>query len=129
MGSRLVFVSTRRAQPAVDSLAGKVVAKYILHDMLSSVKAPMHELSSAQLVVLEVPPVCTQGFEHDLLNFVRKVLDVNVPVVIIVQPSLRRKSNKSIWVHKWNYLPRVPFKFRQTCSCRLGNGIQRCHLT
>ena len=104
-GARIVFVSTRRAQPAVDALASKVIAKYVLHDMLASVTAPMHELSSAQLVLLEVPPVATKGFERDLLSFVCKVLEVNVPVLAVVQPSLRKRSN---------YIEQAPFKFRQS---------------
>ena len=68
-GARIVLISTRRAQPAADALAGSILAKYILHDMLASVTAPFHELSTAHLVVLEVPPVVTAGFERDLLNF------------------------------------------------------------
>ena len=102
-------VTTRRAQPAVDSLAGNVVAKFILHDMLASVTAPLHELSQAHVVALEIPPVVTPRFEHDLLNFVQRLLALNVEVVAVVQPSLRRKSNKTLWVHRWNYLHNVPF--------------------
>ena len=75
--ARIAFVSTRGAQPAADSLAGKIIAKCVLHDMLASTSAPMHELSSAHLVALEVPPVVTTKFEHDLLNFVQKLLALN----------------------------------------------------
>ena len=89
-------------------LAGTVIGKYILHDMLASTTAPVHELSTAHVVALEVPPIVTARFEHDLLNFVHKLLALNVIVLAIVQPSLRRKSNKSLCVHKWNQLPRVP---------------------
>ena len=127
--ARIALVSTRRAQPAADHLAGSVCAKYILHDMLSSVTAPMHELSSAHLIALEIPPVVTVRFEHDLLNFVQKLLALNVHVLAVVQPSLRRRTNKTLWVHKWNQLPHVPFKFFQTCSCKTGNGVPGCHLT
>jgi hypothetical protein len=110
-------------------LAGTVMAKYILHDLLASTEAPMHELSTAHVVALEVPPVVTTKFEHDLLNFVNKLLALHVTLLAVVQPSLRRKTNKSLWVHKWNRLPQVPFKFYQTCSCKTGNQVPGCHLT
>ena len=110
-------------------LAGTVMAEYILHDMLASTEAPMHELSTAHVVALEVPPVVTAKFEHDLLNFVDKLLALHVIVLAVVQPSLRRKTNKSLWVHKWRRLPQVPFKFYQTCSCKTGNRVPGCHLT
>ena len=128
-GARIALVSTRRAQAAADAIAGSVFAKYILHDMLTTVTAPMHELSSAHLVVLEIPPVVTAKFEHDLLNFVQKIIDLRLAVLAVVQPSLRRRSNKTLWVHKWNQLPQVPFKFGQTCSCKTGNHVPGCHLT
>ena len=101
----------------------------MLHDMLSSISAPMHELSTAHLVVVEVPSGGAARFEHDLLNFVRKLLALNALVLIVVQPSLRRKTNKALWVHKWNHLVHVPFKFYQTCSCKTGDCVPGCHLT
>ena len=105
------------------------MAKYVLHDMLASTLAPMHELSMAHLVVVEVPPVVTSRFEHDLLNYVYKLLALNVLVLAVVQPSLRRKTNTTLWVHKWNRMAHVPFKFYQTCLCKTGDCVQGCHLT
>ena len=89
----------------------------------------MHELSSAHLVVLEIPPVVTVRFEHDLLSFVQKLLALNLTILALVQPSLRRRSNKTLWVHKWNRLTHIPFKFYQTCSCKTGDQVRGCHLT
>ena len=43
-GARIAVVTTRRAQPAADALGGCVFGKYLLHDMLASVTAPLHEL-------------------------------------------------------------------------------------
>ena len=128
-GARIALVTTRRAQPAADALSGNICAKYILHDMMASVTAPLHELSSAHLIALEVPPIVTAGFERDLLNFVHKLLALCIHVVVVVQPSIRRRSNKTLWVHKWNFLPNVPFMFTQTCSCMTGNAVPGCHLT
>ena len=59
----------------------------------------MHELSATHLVALEVPRVATAKFEHDLLNFAQKLLALHVPVLVVVQPSLRRKTNKALGVH------------------------------
>ena len=105
------------------------MAKYVLHDMLYSRTAPVHELAGAHLAVLEISPVAPAKFEHDLLNFVQKLLALHVPVLVVVQPSLRRKTNKSLWVHKWNHLAQAPFKFYQTCSRRVGQQSPSCHLT
>ena len=65
--ARIAFVSTRRAQPAADTIAGHLLARYTLHDMMAAVTAPLHELIDAHLVVLEIPPIVTARFEHDLL--------------------------------------------------------------
>ena len=67
-------------------------------------------------------------FEHDLLNYVHKMLALNVLVLIVVQLSLRRKTNKALWVHKWIRMAHVPF-FYQTCSCKTGDCVPGCHLT
>ena len=49
--------------------------------------------------------------------------------LVVIQPSLRRKANKSLWISKWNMLSHAPFKFSQTCSCQTGNRMPGCHLT
>ena len=41
---------------------------------------------------------------------------------------IRRKSNKTLWVSRWNRLRDAPFRFHQTCSCRVGNAVPGCHL-
>ena len=115
---RIAWISTRRGCPAADSIAGNISGRYTLHDMMRSLTAPLDELSSAHAVVLEAPPIVTQRFEHDMLGLVRKAMSQCPNVAIIVQPSLRRKSNKTLWVQRWNRLHDIPFKFRQTCSCK-----------
>ena len=92
-------------------------------------KAPLDELSTAHAVVLEAPSIVTARFEHDMLALVQKIRTLGPEVAIIVQPSLRRRSNKTLWVHRWNRLHHIPFKFHQTCSCKLGNKVPGCHLT
>ena len=56
------------------------------------------------------PPVATAKFEHDLFNYVQKLLALNFLVLAVVQPSLRRKTNRRLWVHKWNRVAQVPFE-------------------
>merc|ERR1711989_186859 len=97
--------------------------------MMARLTAPLDELSTAHAVVLEAPPITAVRFEHDMLNLVARIQAQGRAVAIIVQPSLRRKSNKTLWVHRWNSLEHVPFKFRQTCSCKTGNAVAGCHLT
>ena len=49
---------------------------------------------------------------------------------MIVQPSLRRRSNRSTWVSRWNqHSGFKPFLFREACSCRVGDGAPGCHIT
>ena len=105
------------------------MGRYVLHGMMARMTAPLDELSTAHAVVLEAPPNTAVRFEHDMLNLVARIQAQGPAVAIIVQPSLRRKSNKTLWVHRWNRLEHVPFKFRQTCSCKTGNAVPGCHLT
>ncbi len=123
------WISPRKSASAADIIAGNLLNNFVLHDIVASVKAPLHELSKAHLVMLEVPPVAAHRFEHDLLAVVQKVRLLGPEVAIIVQPSLRKRTNKTIWVHKWNFLPQAPFKFSQTCSCQMGDGAPGCHFT
>ena len=67
--------------------------------------------------------------KHHQLDVVQRIRSTGPEVLIIVQPSLRRKSNKTLWVHKWNRLDKAPFRFHQTCSCKHGTEVQGCHLT
>ena len=122
-------MSTRRGSPVADVIAGNLAGRYILHDVLSHGTAPLHELSEVDLVIFEAPSVSRPQFEHTMLEAVQKVRALGPDVMVVVQPSLRRKSTKALWVSKWNYLAQAPFKFCQTCSCRTGNKVAGCHLT
>ena len=124
---RLIWISTRKAAPAADALAANIAGCYLLHELLASVKLPLDELSSAHLVAIEIPPVALKGFEHDLLHLVAKIRAIGPHVAIIVQPSLRRRTQQALWIHRWNKLDSRPFQIMQTCSCRLGNRCQGCH--
>ena len=125
---RVAWVSTRRAFPAADTVAGNVHSRLLLADLLANKEAPLHELSGAHLTVLEVPPVTKPLFEHQLLDLVQRVQKVSEETLLLVQPSLRRKTNKALWVTKWNQMTQIPFKFIQICSCKVGDN-SGCHLT
>ena len=126
--AKVVWVSTRRGISVADGIASNLVGRYLLHDVLSNEGAPLHEFSEANLVVFEVPPITKPQFEHKFLDVVQQIRALGPDVLVVVQPSLRRKSNKTLWISKWNYLQHAPFKFRQTCSCKTGNGAAGCHL-
>ena len=93
--SKVAWISTRRGGPAADRIAGHVHSSYVLHDMMRSVKAPLDELQTAHAVVLEAPSNVAHRFEHDMLNLTKKITSQCPNLAVIVQPSLRRKSNKT----------------------------------
>ena len=128
-GAIIRWISTRKAFPAADMIAGNVLNKSVLHEMVVNVKAPLHELSTAHLVMLEVPPFATPRFEHEFLILIQKIRALGPDIAVMVQPSLRKQTSKALWVHKWNFLPCAPFQFTQTCSCQLGGGVPGCHFT
>ena len=94
--SRVAWISTRRGEPAADNISANVIGRYVLHDMMAHMTAPLDELSTAHAVVLEAPPIVTARFEHDMLSLVSKIMAQGPAVAIIVQPSLRRKSNETL---------------------------------
>ena len=55
--SRIAWISTRRGEPAADSISANVIGRYVLHDMMANLTAPLNELSTAHAVVLEAPPI------------------------------------------------------------------------
>ena len=124
---KVAWISTRRGTTAADAISGNVLNRHLLHDVMSKVTAPYHELSAAHVAVLEVPPSVAPLYEHKLLDMVSRVRAAGPEVAIIVQPSMRRRSDKSLWVHKWNHLQHAPFRFFRTCSCQLGNVVDGCH--
>ena len=116
---KIAWISSRRGTTAADVVSNNVLNRYLLHDVMSKVTAPFHELSHAHVAVLEVPPSVAPLYEHKLLDTVSRIRAVGPGVALIVQPSMRRRSDKSLWGHKWNHLRDAPFRFYRTCSCQL----------
>ena len=127
--TRIVWVSTRRCFEAADVFAANLIGRYLLAEVIKDKDCPFHEMSTAHLVVIEAPPVAQPLFEHHLLGLVQKIRAMGPQVMLVVQPSVRRRSIRCLWAHKWNHLNMVPFKLYQTCSCKMGNNTPGCHLT
>ena len=125
----MAWISTRRASGATDYVASHLSGSYLLHTMLRNVMLPLAELSQVHLVAMEIPAVAFAGFEHDLLKLVAKIQTVGPRQCVIVQPSLRKKTQRSLWVHRWNSMAQAPFRLHQTCSCKMGNPVPGCHFT
>ncbi len=105
---KLIWISTRKAAPAADALAANIAGCYLLHELLASVKLPLDELSSAHLVAIEIPPVALKGLEYDLLHLVAKIRAIGPHVAIIVQPSLRRRTQQALWTGSYTPLTLPP---------------------
>ena len=89
---------------------------------------PLDELSQNDLVVLEIPPVTLTNFENDLLTLVNNLRQLGPRVLMVVHPSLRKRMQHYLWVHRWAQLNNTPFRLEQTCSCKLGNYAPNCHV-
>ena len=96
---------------------------------MRTVTAPLSELSAADAVMLEISPTADRRYEHTVLDLINRIVPQCAKVTVLVQPSLRRKSERPTWVHRWNQLQNTPFKFQRTCSCKLGNHTPNCHFT
>ena len=115
---RVAWISTRRTSPAADAIAANITGRYLLHEALGAVKLPLDEFSCAHLVVLEIPPVCYPRAEHDVLSLIAKIRSTGPHVAVVIQPSVRRQTQKAHWVHRWNKLDARPFDIRMGCSCK-----------
>ena len=108
-------------------LAASLTNTYLLHTVLTSIELPLAELSVNNLVAIDAPANSHPHFEHKLLKAIAKIRNMGPHVAVIVQPSLRKKTQRSTWVYTWNQMKHTPFKYRQTCSCCLGDGSPGCH--
>ena len=65
---RVAWVSTRRAAPAADTIAGQLLGRYLLADVLASKDAPLSEFASDEYVMMELPPVTKLRYQHLVLE-------------------------------------------------------------
>jgi len=69
--ARVAWISTRRATAAADGIASNLAGRYVLHDVMGHGEAPLQELSTAHLVMIEAPPIVAPRFDHDFLTMVQ----------------------------------------------------------
>ena len=99
---KVAWIATRKALPVAEAALGKhLLESYLLHDMLH-LKSSLPELKAASYVAIELPANVEGGYEQIVLSFLNRVLNQCPKAVMIVQPSLRRRSNRSTWVSRWN---------------------------
>ena len=65
---------------------------------MRSVTAPLTELSAADAVMLEIPPTADRNYEHNVLDFVNKIIP-QCANVTIVQASVVADLDKSSGLH------------------------------
>ena len=125
-----MWIATRKFLPVAEEALGQhLLDSFLLHSVLH-VKSPLPELRSASHVAIELPANVEKGFEKIALNFLERVRVQCPQTFMIVQPSLRRRSNRSTWISRWNqHRGSKPFLFRETCSCLVGDGVPGCHIT
>ena len=116
----MALIATRRAQE-IKEPGINLQGPYLLNDVLQSEEAPLDEFSKAGSVIIEAPPVASSGYEQKMTALIHKVRALGVRHAVVVMPSLRRKTNKSLWVSKWNRNTSSPFVFHQYCSCKFGS--------
>ena len=80
----MAWISTRRAAPAADTIAGQLIGRYHLADVLASKDAPLTEMIAADVVMIELPPVMKLRFEHQVLDMVAKLQAASLEIVLMV---------------------------------------------
>jgi hypothetical protein len=89
---------------------------------------PLDELSVARAGAIELPSVSFSKFEREVFKLAIQIRYIGLHVIAFVRPSLRTRTQKSFWAHRWNHFANPPFRLRQACSCKLGNGGLGCNL-
>ena len=126
---KIAWISSRRAQSISDVIAANLVGPFLLHEILTSIKLPLDELTEAQHAIVEIPPVAAEGYELKLLKLASSLRQRGITVTFLIQPSLRKSTQRSLWVQRWNQLPGRTFDITQTCSCKISQTNQSCHFT
>ena len=116
--------------------ASLVLSTFLLHSVLRRKNLNFEEFQGTDMVFIEAPPLSTAGFENDMRRLYNNVSRLGPKVALAVQPSLRQRNTKSLWVNRWNYTTGSSEaegglfpKFIRTCSCKLGNPVPGLHLT
>ena len=118
-GGSCDLISTRKAQEICDHLKPQCQSAHILHTLMQRMTAACSELQAPN-VLLELPATGSENFHREVLKFVSHLSGAGKTIVALIQPNLRKRIARSVWVERWNTLQNTPFRFKQTCSCRFG---------
>ena len=121
---QVTLLGTRRAQECTNGITW-LKARIPIHEALQILKQTTDEIS-AQMAFVELPPIAHLAYERKVLDMVKMLFYNGKHIILLVQPSLRKKTQRSIWVQRWNNID-TPFKFRQTCCCKLTPRKTTCH--
>ena len=81
-------------------LGDRLGATHHLHELLENLTLPLSELSGCSLVAIETPPVAIMKWEEKLLSLIQKIQGEGSHPLCIVQPSLRKRTQRSTWVYR-----------------------------
>ena len=109
--SRFAWISTRGAETVVDAFSENLIAKHTLARIIHDGAVSLQEFSTASVVMIEAPAVAKARYELAMFEMIQKLKSQGSEVIVLVQPSLRRKSNRTLWVQRWNQMKQTPFKF------------------
>ena len=111
--AKIVWISPRKTSYVADVLTPSLSHTYLLHTFLTRSEPTISELSTNHLVAFDVPATLRFHLELNLLTAVNSIIQMGTHVAIVVQPDLRNKSHRSTWVHAWNHMPHIPFRFQK----------------
>ena len=121
---QVTLLGTRRAQECTNKIIW-LSARASIHEALQILKQTTDEIST-QMVFVELPPIAHLAYECKVFDTVKMLLYHGKHIILLVQPSLRKKTQRSIWAQRWNNID-TPLKFRQTCYCKLTPRATTCH--
>ena len=119
--SKVCWIHTRKTENVLDNASSiNITSKHLLNDILHTDSLPFEEIRKSQLVIFEIPPLADVVTSAKVAKVIGLMSKDRQPFAMIVLPSLRRRSNKALWVHKWNRDNMAPCRFMQVCSCKVG---------
>ena len=106
-GGSFDLISTRKAQEICDHLKPQCQSAHILHTLMQRMTAACSELQAPN-VLLELPATGSENFHREVLKFVSHLSGTGKNIVALIQPNLRKRIARSVWVERWNTLQNTP---------------------
>ena len=90
-----------------------ITGTLLLNNVMERMKMPTQEFSQNDLVAFEVPPLVeTQSFERKFTPSINHIHSSGPHIAVLVQPCLRPKRQRPLWMHRWNAMGSKPFASR-----------------